>query len=94
VHILEGGVCVHGIYNFEGILQDGSEIDKGHFGLPTPKCIFYLINFHGLASLYREFIQNSNEIFAPLTHCMEKGNFQWTIGSMKSFNNLKMKVIR
>jgi len=67
---------------------------KAILGLPTPKCISDLINFHSLASFYRKFIQNSNEICAPLTHCMKKGNFQWTTRSMKSFNNLKMKVIR
>jgi hypothetical protein len=44
-------------------------------------------------SLYRKFVRSFSHIFAPLTECIKKGTFQWTIEANKSFEGLKKKVI-
>jgi hypothetical protein len=46
---------------------------------PSPKSIFEVRSFHGLASLYRKFIRNFNGISAPMIDIVKKRHryFHW-----------------
>jgi hypothetical protein len=61
---------------------------------PSPKSVFEVQSFHGLASFYRKFIQNFNGISAPMMDTMKKRHksFHWTEEVEKSFNLLKKKI--
>jgi hypothetical protein len=61
---------------------------------PSPKSVFEVQIFHGLASFYRKFIQNFSGISAPMMDTVKKRqkSFHWTEEAKKSFNLLKKKI--
>jgi hypothetical protein len=61
---------------------------------PSPKNIFEVRIFHGLASFYRKFIRNCSGISAPMMDIVKKRHksFHWTEDAEKSFNLLKRKI--
>jgi hypothetical protein len=61
---------------------------------PSPKSIFEVRSFHGLASFYRKFIRNFSEICAPMMDTVRKihKSFLWIEVAKKSFNLLKEKI--
>jgi hypothetical protein len=61
---------------------------------PSPKSIFEVRIFHGLASFYRNFIRNFSGISAPMMDTVKKRHksFHWTEEAEKSFNLLKRKI--
>ena len=61
---------------------------------PTPKNVFEVRIFHGLASFYRKFMKNFSGICAPIIETVKKDNqpFYWTVTDDRSFNLLKRKV--
>jgi hypothetical protein len=61
---------------------------------PSPKTIFEVRSFHGLASFYRKFIQNFSGISEPMMDTVKKRHksFHWTQEAEKSFNLLKRKI--
>jgi hypothetical protein len=61
---------------------------------PSPKSIFEVRRFHGLASFYRKFIRNFSGISAPMMDTVKKRHkyFHWTKEAEKSFNLLKRKI--
>jgi hypothetical protein len=60
----------------------------------SPKSVFEVRSFHGLASFYRKFIQNFSGISAPMMDTVKKRHksFHWTEEVEKSFNLLKKKI--
>jgi hypothetical protein len=62
----------------------------------SPKNIFELRSFHGLASFYRKFIRNFNGISAPMMDTVKKRHtyFHWTEEAEKSFTLLKRKITK
>jgi hypothetical protein len=62
---------------------------------PSPRNIFEVRSFHGLASFYRKFIRNFSEISAAMMDTVRKRHkvFKWTAEAEKSFNLLKRKII-
>jgi hypothetical protein len=62
---------------------------------PSPKSIFEVRSFHGLASFYMKFISNFSGISAPMMDTMKKRHksFHWIQEVEKSFNLLKRKII-
>eukprot|EP00253_Pinus_taeda_P015838 PITA_15838 len=61
---------------------------------PSPKSLFDVRSFHGLASFYRKFIRNFSEICAPMLDTIKKVNqpFHWTAAAENSFQILKKKI--
>jgi hypothetical protein len=76
----------------EGFKMDYEKV-KDILEWPSPKCTFDVRSFDGLASFYKKLFRNFNEICASLTECMKNGIFKWTTTTMKSFEDLKKKVI-
>jgi hypothetical protein len=63
---------------------------------PSPKSVFEVQRFHGLASFYRKFIQNFNGISTPMMDTVKKRHksFHWIEEAEKSFNLLKKKITK
>jgi hypothetical protein len=61
----------------------------------SPRNIFEVKSFHGLASFYRKFIRNFSGIFAPMMDTIKKIHkyFHWTEEAEKIFKLLKEKII-
>jgi hypothetical protein len=61
---------------------------------PSPRNIFEVRIFHGLASFYRKFINNFSGISAAMMDTVKKRHkyFHWTEEAKKSFNLLKRKI--
>eukprot|EP00253_Pinus_taeda_P029788 PITA_29788 len=61
---------------------------------PSPKSLFEVRSFHGLASFYRKFIENFSEICAPMLETIKKASqpFCWTKAAEDSFQLLKRKI--
>jgi hypothetical protein len=62
--------------------------------LPSPRSVFEVRSFHGLASFYRKFIMNFSSICAPILDTINKGNkyFNLTEEAEKGFRVLKEKI--
>jgi hypothetical protein len=62
---------------------------------PSPRSVFDVRSFHGLASFYRKFIRNFNSICAPILDTIRKEHksFNWTKEAEKGFRVLKEKII-
>jgi phenylacetate-coenzyme A ligase PaaK-like adenylate-forming protein len=60
---------------------------------PGPRSITKVRNFHGMATFYRKFIQNFNNIVAPIIDCTKGKTFMWTNEVEEIFKLLKKKVI-
>jgi hypothetical protein len=63
---------------------------------PSPKNIFEVRSFHGLASFYRKFIRNFSGISAAMMDTVKKKHksFHWIEEAEKSFNLLKRKITK
>ena len=60
----------------------------------SPRNIFEVRSFHGMASFYRKFIRNSSRISAMMMDTVKKRHksFHWIEEAEKSFNLLKRKI--
>jgi hypothetical protein len=60
----------------------------------SPRNIFEVRSFHGLASFYRKFIRNFSAISAQMMDIVKKRHksFKWTEEAEKSFKILKDKI--
>jgi hypothetical protein len=61
---------------------------------PSPKNVFEVRSFHGLASFYRKFIRNFSGISATMMDTVKKQHkcFHWIAEAEKIFNLLKWKI--
>jgi hypothetical protein len=61
---------------------------------PSPRNVFEVRSFHGLASFYRKFIRNFSGISAVMMDMVKKWHkfFHWTAEVERSFNLLKKKI--
>ena len=60
----------------------------------SPKNVFEVRSFHGLASFYRKFIRHFSNINAPILQTIknDKQPFVWTKEAGRNFQLLKKKV--
>jgi hypothetical protein len=63
---------------------------------PSPRNIFEVRSFHGLASFYRKFIRNFSEISTAMMDTVKKRHksFHWMAEAEKSFKLLKRKITK
>jgi hypothetical protein len=61
---------------------------------PSPRNVFHVRSFHGLASFYRKFIRNFSGISTAMMDTVRKRHksFHWNEEAEKSFNLLKRKI--
>ena len=61
---------------------------------PSPRNVFEVRSFHGLASFYRKFIRNFSGISATMMDTVKKWHkvSHWTVEDERSFNLLKRKI--
>ena len=61
---------------------------------PSPRSVFEVIFFHGLARFYRKFIRNFSSICAPILDTIKKEHeyFDWKEEAEKGFRVLKEKI--
>ena len=76
----------------EGLKMDQEKV-KAIVEWPSPRNIFEVRSFHGLASFYMKFITNFSCINASILETIRKDNqpFAWTKEAKKSFQPLKKK---
>ena len=58
----------------------------------VPTTIKEIQAFLGLASFYKKFMRNFSSICAPLTDCLKRGNFKWTLSQQKNFVDIKRRL--
>jgi hypothetical protein len=60
----------------------------------SPRSMFEVRSFHGLARFYRKFIKYFSGICAPMMDTVKKKlkSFKWTKEAERSFNTLKGKI--
>lgn len=60
----------------------------------SPRNIYEVRSFHGLASFYRKFIKNFNNICVPILETIKRDNqpFEWTESIERGFGLLKYKI--
>ena len=77
----------------EGLKMDPEKV-QAIIEWPSPRNIFEVRSFHGLASFYRKFIKNFSGICASIVETIKKDRqpFQWTAEAEKSFQFLKKKI--
>jgi len=77
----------------EGLKMDPEKI-KAIMEWPSPKSVFEVRSFHGLASFYRKFIKSFSEINAPIIETIKKDKqpFRWTAEAKKNLQLLKKKI--
>lgn len=56
---------------------------------PTPRNVFEVWSFHGLANFYRIFICRFNILMAHLTNCLKKKQFVQGLSQKNSFDTMK-----
>ena len=80
------------------ISRDGFKMDpekiEAIVNWSSPKNIFEVRSFHGLASFYRKFIRNFSGICAPIIDTIKKDRhpFYWTAATKRNFQLLKKKI--
>ena len=81
------------VVSAEGLKLDPEKV-KAILEWPSPRNVFEVRSFHGLASFYRKFIINFSKINAPIIETIKKRKqpFKWTAEVERNFKVLKQKI--
>jgi hypothetical protein len=77
------------------ISEDGLKMDpekvQAIISWPTPRNVFEVRSFHGLASFYRKFIRSFSQLCAPIVETIKerKQPFKWTEAVDRNFQIVK-----
>jgi len=82
------------VVSIDGLKMDTEKI-KAIIEWPSPKIVFEVIIFHGLAGFYRKSIRNFSKINASIINTIKKDkqSLKWTVEVEKNFQLLKRKII-
>lgn len=77
----------------DGLKMDPEKI-KEIIEWPSPKSVFEVRSFHGLASFYKKIIRHFSKINASIIDIIKKDKqpFKWTVEAEKNFPLLKRKI--
>ena len=81
------------VVSADGLKMDPEKI-KEIIEWPSPKSVFEVKSFYGLASFYGKFIRNFSKINASIINTIKKNKdpFKWTVDIEKNFQLLKRKI--
>ena len=79
------------IISHQGLTMDPEKV-KTVFEWHMRKNYTKIRIIHGIATFYRNFINDFSHMCAPLITCMKKGEFKWTKTAHRTFERLKKKV--
>ena len=81
------------VVSAEGLKMDPEKV-KAIVEWPSPRNVFEVRSFHGLASFYRNFIRKFSKINAPIIEIIKKKKdpFKWTAEVEINFKILKQKI--
>jgi hypothetical protein len=81
------------VISVEGVKMDSDKV-KEILEWPSPRGITKVRIFHGLSTVYQKFIQNFNNIAAPIPDCTKGKTFMWTNEADETFKFPKNKVTK
>ena len=76
------------VIDADGVAMDKDKV-RAVADWPTPRSVWALRGFLGLASYYRKFIKDFGMLAAPLTRLMSKERFWWCPEAQDAFQALK-----
>ncbi|PKU84124.1 RNA-directed DNA polymerase [Dendrobium catenatum] len=79
------------IVSGEGVNTDPAKVAAVR-DWPTPRSLFDVRSFHGLANFYRRFIRGFSIIMAPIIDCLKNKQFQWTEECQRSWDTIKQSL--
>jgi len=77
--------------SWKGVSDDPHKV-QAIVDWPEPKTIHKVRSFHGLVTFYRCFIKGFSTIMSPITDCLKQGEFQWSKGPNRAFEEVKKKM--
>jgi hypothetical protein len=77
------------------VYVEGLEVDESKIEVirkwSTPSTTTEASSFHGLASFYRRFISHFSSVTTPITNCMKRKHFAWTLEAERAFQDIKRR---
>jgi hypothetical protein len=80
------------IVSWKGVSADPQKV-QAIVDWPEPKTIHKVRSFHGLITFYLRFIKGFSTIMSPITNCLKQGEFQWSKGANRAFEEVKKKMM-
>jgi len=87
VHNRQGRI-IGFVVSVQGVSADPQKI-QAIIEWPEPKNIRKIRSFHRLVTFYRRFIEGFSSIMAPITDCLKKEEFQWSVVNANAFKEIK-----